>query len=323
MKIIYGLEHLEKPAGRVALTIGNFDGVHIGHQAIIASLVEHAHKRNYTSVVMTFEFHPLRLINPLKAPAVLMSLSRRLEIIEQFGVDIAVIAHCTESLLNMSREEFVSKILVEHFQLGVIVEGENFRFGHQHRGNIDYLHSEGKRFGFDTIKIPARKIEIPEYGKQTISSTLIRLLVQDGRVDLAEKCLGRRYELIGTVVAGAGRGKGLGFPTANLQCGELMLPKQGVYACKAYVGGKSFLASANIGPAPTFNQYRTGVEVHIIDFEGKLYGSKLRLEFYQRIRDIRRFTDITELRKQVADDIKQTKNVVMYSGRKKDFIERI
>ncbi len=317
MKIVYGLEHFEKPSKSVALTIGNFDGVHLGHQAIIRTLINQSHRRDFLSIMMTFEFHPLRLIDPSKAPAVLMSLQRRLELIEQLGVDVAVIAHCTESLLNMSREEFVEKILVEHFKLGVIVEGENFRFGHRHRGNIDYLRKEGEKFGFDTIKVEAKKILLPDYGEQEISSTLIRKLVREGRVDLAGLCLGRKYELIGTVVSGAGRGRELGFPTANLECGELMLPRQGVYACKAYIGkeNKKALASVSVGPAPTFNRYRTGIEAHIIDFDGQLYDEKLRLEFYQRIRDIKRFTDIRELVKQLSEDIERTKRIIGDRGR--------
>ncbi len=314
MKVIYGLEHLDKPSSPVALTIGNFDGVHLGHQKIINTLLTQACQRQYPSMVMTFEFHPLRLIDPPKAPAVVMSLSRRLEIIEQMGIDFAVIAHCTESLINMSREQFVSKILVEDFKLGVIVEGENFRFGHQHKGSIDYLKQQGEIYSFDAIKVEAMKIDLPDYGRQIISSSLIRKLVRAGRVELAAMCLGRRYELIGEVTTGAGRGATLGFPTANLQSGELMLPADGVYACTAHIDNTAYPSAVSIGPAPTFDQYHTGVEAHIINFNGQLYGKKLRLEFYQRIRDIKKYTDITELTKQMANDIEQTRKIVENSG---------
>ncbi len=310
MKVVYGLEHFDRPDKSVSLTIGNFDGVHLGHQAIISELVRQARNKGLLSVVMTFEFHPLRLINPRKAPAVLMSLERRLELIEEFGVDIAVIAHCTESLLNMSREDFVSRILVEHFKLNVIVEGENFHFGHKGRGNIDYLDCEGKRLGFDTVKVNERKILLPEYGEQTISSTLIRSLVSECRVDLAGMCLGRRYELIGRVVSGEGLGRGLGFPTANLDCGELMLPGFGVYACKACIDDRCYDACVNVGPAPTFDRFRTGLEAHIIDFSGALYDKRIKLLFYRRIRDIRRFNDVKELTMQISNDIEQAKFII-------------
>ncbi len=309
MQVIYGLEHLHKLENQIVLTIGNFDGVHRGHQKIIKHVVELAKQKGLLPVLMTFEFHPLKLLNPQRTPDLLMPMEQKLDFVSHLGIKLSLIAHCTRDFLKMERERFVQEILIGHFQINAIIEGPNFHFGSKGSGNIEYLREAGKNSGFDAICVKPVEIEI-DNKIQTISSTLIRKLIKQGRVESAAQCLGRRYALTGIVVTGSGRGKTLGFPTANLQCEDQLLPKEGVYAAVAEINGKKFPAAASIGPAPTFEKYHTGVEAFLIDFDADLYKQKINLELCTRMREIQKFDDIAKLTEQMKIDVKAVRKLL-------------
>lgn len=304
MQIVYGLENLTRPETPVALAIGNFDGVHRGHQSILRRVVELANTHRLTPVVMTFEFHPLKVLAPQSAPALLMPLARRQQIMAQLGIKLVVVARCVHSFLQMDRGQFVRDVLMKCFDVKYIVEGPNFRFGCDRTGDIDYLIRVGHEFGFQAIKMEPVRVNLDDLGTQTVSSSLIRRLIAAGRVDLARMCLGRPYELLGPIVVGTRRGRTIGFPTANLDPGEQLRPQEGVYVTEATVDDRTYPAATVVGPAPTFGQMRPVVEAHFLGYDdGDLYGRDLRLGFYRRIRDIHKFTGAAELVPQIQRDV--------------------
>ncbi len=310
MKVIYGLENLVRSERPVVITIGNFDAVHLGHQAILRRVVELAKNHDFLPVVMTFEFHPLKFLNPKAAPAMLMPLDRRLAIMENIGIELVVVARCVASLLHMERDEFIRDVLLKFFHVHSIIEGRNFRFGCDRTGDIDHLIRVGPKFGFQAVRIESIQVDLDDLGVKTISSSLIRKLIADGRVDLARRGLGRPFSLAGKVITGANRGRTLGFPTANLDTGEILLPQDGIYAARAGIDGNSFPAAGVIGPAPTFEQYQRAVEAHVLDYQADLYGKIISLDFYRRIRPIMKFDNSAHLVDQINRDIETVRDIL-------------
>ncbi|MFA5864351.1 MAG: bifunctional riboflavin kinase/FAD synthetase [Phycisphaerae bacterium] len=310
MRIILGLENLKRPDRPVALTIGNFDGMHLGHQSIVRKVVELAKSNNLMPVVVTFEFHPLKFLTPQKTPGLLMSLEEREKIMSEMGIELVVVARCNDALLKMERDEFIGNILMRYFDVNFIVEGPNFRFGHDRTGDIDYLIRTAQEFGFHAIKIDPVQVNLGNLGVQTLSSSLVRKLISSGKVDLARNCLGRPYQLIGEVIAGVRRGRSIGFPTANLDVGEQLLPQHGIYAARVQMGDSLYPAAAVIGPAPTFEQYETAVEAYLIGYNGDLYGRKVILNLYRGIRDIIKFQDAPQLVEQIKHDVKSVLEIL-------------
>ncbi len=280
------------------LALGNFDGLHRGHQKILDRLRRVSAERGATSVVMTFDPHPPRVIRPDKAPPLLMTLAQKLEALAEAGVQGAAIVPFTLELSRWDPETFVQAILVEWLHVAEVWVGANFLFGHDRVGNFSLLRTLGARYGFKTEKIdPVR------YKDFVVSSTRIRRLVAEGRVDEAGALLGHQYYVDGTVVRGDGRGRTLGFPTANLCTDNELLPPHGVYATTATMDGVVHPSVTNIGVRPTVDRSgRTITETHIFDLDRELYGTILRVGFVQRLRDERAFDTVDGLRDQIAAD---------------------
>jgi riboflavin kinase / FMN adenylyltransferase len=280
------------------LALGNFDGVHRGHRKILDRVHRVAGERGATSVVMTFDPHPPRVVRPDKAPPLLMTKDQKLEALAQAGVDGAAIVRFTPELSRWDPEMFVRTVLVEWLHVAEVWVGANFLFGHDRAGNFSLLRILGGRYGFR-----AEKIDPVRYKEFVVSSTRIRRLVGEGRVDEAGALLGHHYFIDGTVVAGDQRGRTIGFPTANLCTENELLPPHGVYATTLRVDDVVRASVTNVGVRPTVDQSgRTTVETHVFGFDQTLYGASVRLGFVQRIRDERAFESLDQLRVQIAAD---------------------
>jgi riboflavin kinase / FMN adenylyltransferase len=280
------------------LALGNFDGVHRGHRKILDRVCRVAHERGATSVVMTFDPHPPRIVRPDKAPPLLMTKAQKLEALAAAEVHGAAIVRFTHELSQWDPETFVRLVLVDWLHVSEVWVGANFLFGHDRTGNFSTLRVLGSRFGFR-----AEKIDPVRYKEFVVSSTRIRRLVSEARVDEAGALLGHHYFIDGTVVAGAARGRELGFPTANLQTENELLPPSGVYATLASVSGVAYPSVTNIGVRPTFGgDDCVHVETHLLGQSRDLYGSRVRLSFVQRLRDERAFPDADALKAQIEAD---------------------
>src|SRR5216684_3617108 len=280
------------------LALGNFDGVHRGHRKILDRLQRVGVERGATSVVMTFDPHPPRIVRPEKAPLLLMTKTQKLDAIAAAGIQGAAILRFTPEVSRWDPETFVATILVDWLHVSEVWVGANFLFGHDRAGNFSLLRALGARYGFKTEKIdPIR------YKDFVVSSTRIRRLVAEGRVDEAGALLGHQYYIDGTVVEGDRRGWTIGFPTANLQTDNEQMPPNGVYATTATVNGIVHASVTNIGVRPTVDASgRTTIETHIFNFERDLYGASIRVGFVQRLRDERAFASLDALREQIAAD---------------------
>jgi riboflavin kinase / FMN adenylyltransferase len=280
------------------LALGNFDGVHRGHRKILERVCRVADERGATSVVMTFDPHPPRVVRPDKAPPLLMTKSQKLESIAQAGVDGAAIVRFTPEMSRWEPEMFVRIVLVEWLRVAEVWVGANFLFGHDRTGNFTLLRVLGSRYGFR-----AEKIDPVRYKEFVVSSTRVRRLVSEGRVDEAGALLGHPYSIDGTIVRGDQRGRTIGFPTANLCTENELLPPHGVYATTTRIRDVVHASVTNIGVRPTVdNSGRMTIETHIFNFDRDLYGAPVRLGFVQRIRDERAFDTLDQLKAQIAAD---------------------
>jgi riboflavin kinase/FMN adenylyltransferase len=285
------------------LALGNFDGVHRGHRKILDRLHRVAGERGATSVVMTFDPHPPRVVRPDKAPSLLMTKAQKLEAIAQAGVQGAAIVRFTHELSQWDPEMFVRTVLVDWLHVSEVWVGANFLFGHDRTGNFSMLRELGARHGFK-----AEKIDPVRYKDFVVSSTRVRRLVSEGRMDEAGALLGHEYYLDGTVMRGDQRGRTLGFPTANLCTENELMPPHGVYATTARVGEIVFASITNIGTRPTVDQSgRTVIETHVFDLDKDLYGSTVRVGFVQRLRDERAFESLDLLRAQIDADCRRAR----------------
>ncbi len=309
MSIIRDLSELKKPLKNPVLTIGNFDGVHKGHLALFNKVKEVAKEIKGTSVVMTFYPHPIKVLGNKDGPPLITPIEQKLSLIKKAGIDIILCLPFTKEFAKISAKEFVEKILVEKIGVRCVVVGYDFAFGKGREGDISFLKEMGKRFGFDVIVIEPVSIN-----GTVVSSTKIRELVQEGRIDETKILLGRNYQIEGIVVKGKDRGaKILGYPTANLNLIDELTPKKGVYAVRVYVEDKVYDGVANIGYNPTFGDKSFSVETHIIGFKGNLLGKKIRVEFVKRLRDEKRFKDPKELSLQISKDIEEAKRCLLSS----------
>ena len=280
------------------LALGNFDGVHRGHRKIPDRVHRVAEECGATSVVMTFDPHPPRVVRPDKAPPLLRTKAQKLDALNQAGVLGAAIVRFTPEMSRWEPEMFVRTVLVDWLRVAEVWVGANFLFGHDRAGNFTLLRILGGRYGFR-----AEKIDPVRYKEFVVSSTRIRRLVAEGRVDEAGALLGHAYYIDGTVVRGDQRGRTLGFPTANLCSENELLPPHGVYATTVKIRGVVHASVTNIGTRPTVDTSgRTTVETHIFDLDRDLYGASIRIGFVQRLRDERAFESLDLLRSQIADD---------------------
>lgn len=306
MKVIDGLDNLKEHLPYPVLTLGNFDGVHLGHQKIFRELKERARLKNGTSVVYTFVPHPLRVIAPERAPRLLTTYKDKIRLIEQSGIDAIICAHFTREFANISAEDFVRKVLCETIGAREIFIGSNYLFGRERRGSPDMLRELGRHLGFEVTVIDEIQI-----GSTTVSSSVIRSLVAKGIVDEAAKLLGRLYSVEGIVVSGAKRGASmLNTPTANLLTANELLPRDGVYASTVEFEGKMYGGATNIGYNPTFEDKKFSFETHLLDFDGQLMGKTLRVFFVRRIRDEIRFANADELSVQMKKDIAEIRRIL-------------
>lgn len=287
-----------------AITVGNFDGVHLGHRALAAVAVGDAHQLAGTAVVLTFDPHPARVLSPDRGPSALMTLDQKARALSALGVDVLAVLPFTRAIAERTAESFVSDVL--HGALGarLVVVGENFRFGKGRRGDVSLLRRLGDELGFRVEAVaPVLQEGAP------ISSTRIREALARGDVEAAGVLLGRPYSLEGTVIRGDGRGRTLGIPTANLDSENETIPGRAVYAGLATVVGdeETFRAVVNVGRRPTFGGGETTVEAHLLECDRNLYGGRLRLAFHQRLREERRFPGPAELLTQIHEDIAQAR----------------
>lgn len=283
------------------LALGNFDGLHRGHMKIIERVRRRASERGGTPVAMTFDPHPARVLRPDKAPPLLMTTAQRLEALERAGMQGVVVVRFSTELSRWEPGEFVRRVLVEWLRVAEVWVGANFLFGRERSGNFSLLRVLGARDGFR-----AEKIDPVRYRDFVVSSTRIRRLVAEGRVDEAGALLGHPYFVDGTVVRGSQRGRALGFPTANLSIDNELVPPRGVYATLAVMDSVSLPSVTNVGVRPTFGGGdRDIVETHVLADDRDLYGVRMRLAFVQRLRDERPFPDADALREQIEADCRQ------------------
>ena len=280
------------------LALGNFDGLHRGHLKIIERVRRGAAEHGGTPMAMTFDPHPSRVVRPDKAPPLLMTKEQRLEAFERAGISAVAVVRFTPELSKWDPETFVRTVLVDWLRVSEVWVGANFLFGHDRSGNFSTLRTLGQRYGFR-----ADKIDPVRYKEFVVSSTRVRRLVSEGRMDEAGALLGHQFYLDGRVVPGAHRGRELGFPTANLETSNELLPPNGVYATMTTIDGIVHPSITNVGVRPTFGDTTTTIiEAYVLGYEGDLYGRQVRLGFVQRLRDERKFDDVDALRAQIEAD---------------------
>jgi riboflavin kinase/FMN adenylyltransferase len=292
---------------RPAVALGNFDGVHRGHQALVAAVVARARAHGGTPVVLTFDPHPARVLSPDRAPRALMTVEQKAEVLASLGVERVVALPFTLELSQKSPEEFAALVLRDTVGAALVAVGPDFRFGRDREGSLRTLERLGPRLGFDVEAVPAVM-----HGSVPISSTRIRESLVAGDVVEAKALLGRRHFVDGHVVRGDGRGRALGVPTANLDPVNEQLPAGGVYACwcRLAPAADGVAAVVNIGTRPTFGGGPATAEAHLLDFEADLYGRPLRVEFAARLREERKFPDASALARQIRDDIAAARRVL-------------
>lgn len=282
---------------RPAVTLGNFDGVHVGHQSIMKLLVERGEKLSVPTVAVTFEPHPISVLRPDMAPKRILTPEQKRELLGKTGIDLLLIVEFTLEFSHQEPEAFVREVIYEKLHASELVLGMNFRFGRGRAGNLDTLRSFGGAFDF-----VVRRVEPALEDDEIISSSRIRHKLADGAVTAAAAMLGRPYFVDGKVVKGDGRGKGLGFPTANLALEGDLLVADGVYATSARLGGNLHQGMSHVGRRPTFGIERRSVETHLFDFSEEVYGAPLRLFFHERLRETIAFDGPEALKQQLVQD---------------------
>lgn len=290
--------HFGSQRKRTALTIGIFDGLHLGHQALLLGVVEHAQKHGLTAAAITFDPHPLQILRPEHAPKLLMTLDQRLAGFEHLGLDAALVMKFDQTLSHVGPEDFVRDVLVEHLRARVVRVGKNFRFGHRHAGDVRLLQELGAELDFEVEVVP------PVVVRGTLaSSTAIRYALHEGRVTDAARLLGRPFTLSGEIHAGTGQGRRLVVPTLNLAPQQEVLPKTGVYITESVVGGRRHPSVTNIGHRPTFSGHHLTVESHLFEFSSEITAGAMEVHFWKRLRDEKKFKGPDALRAQIQRDI--------------------
>lgn len=307
MEVIRTLEQIEKFSEHVSMAIGVFDGFHIGHQELVSKVVRQAHRQSGKSILLSFYPHPQKVISSSEAPPLLQTFEQRAEFAEHLGLDILLSLPFSRRFSLMTPGEFVDAVLLRSGVSEVHV-GDNFRFGHRRQGDFETLVELGRRKGFSV-----KRAEAVHFREKRVSSTWVRGAISKGSVSLAKRLLGRPYEVRGNIVKGAQRGKGLGFPTANLNPENELIPATGVYATRVHLESGVHIGATNIGYRPTVHEYREQiptVETHLMNFSDDIYGMPMRLDFCFRLRDERKFEDISVLERQINVDIERAKRYV-------------
>jgi riboflavin kinase/FMN adenylyltransferase len=305
------LRHLQRVGRRFSnpvLTLGNFDGVHLGHQEILRRVVEVARQRAGDAIVLTFYPHPIAVLAPERAPRLLTDRRTRIERIAASGVDAIVMERFTREFSLVGAEEFVRRYLVDELGVRAVVVGHRVSFGRGRQGDADTLRRLGAECGFDVEVVGPIEVD-----GVSVSSSAVRDAIVAGELSRAAKLLGRPPGVAGRVVSGMKRGKSLGFPTANLRVGHAVLPPDGVYAVRARISaaaGQQRCGVANLGFNPTFGDTQRGLEVHLFDFDGDLYGRRLEVDFVHRLRGEVRFPNAHALAEQIARDVAEARHVL-------------
>ncbi len=305
MRIIRGTKNITGPIPHPVMAIGNFDGVHVGHQTLFRKTAELAQEHNGTPIAFTFEPHPLKIIAPEKVPPLLTHFKKKMELIGSFGIDLIICADFTRKFADQQPRDFSKNILCEKIGVKEIVVGFDYAFGRGREGTIPYLKQMGEEFGFRVHVVEPFKLN-----GHTVSSSHVRELIEAGQVETASQFLGRDYSIIGPVIAGYKTGQVIGFPTANIDTSKVQIPGTGVYAVRVVYKGESHDGVANVGFNPTFHRDRLSVEVHIFDFHQVIYSHEIEVQFVARIRSEIAFKSADDLVVQIKQDIEKAQAIL-------------
>ncbi|MFC2006791.1 bifunctional riboflavin kinase/FAD synthetase [Chloroflexota bacterium] len=293
------------PDKNTLLTIGVFDGVHLGHKYLVSRLTEQARKQGLLSGVLTFNQHPQEIISPGARPLFLTSLTEKIELLNNEGVDVIIALSFTPDLAMLSARQFVT-LLKKHLLMRGLFIGPDFALGQNREGNVDALRRLGQKIDFTITVIPPIKVN-----GEIVSSTTIRKALTDGDMKRASNLIGRSFSIAGQVVTGSGRGLKLGFPTANLEnISAQVIPADGIYATRTHIDSKVYRSVTSIGWRPTFSDKEHTVETHIIGYDGNLYGQELKIDIVEGLRGEKKFSSVEELQKQITNDIEQVKTIL-------------
>jgi riboflavin kinase/FMN adenylyltransferase len=303
MKIVREAVELGKLKGPVFVTLGNFDGLHLGHQKIIRELISRAREVKGLAVVVTFDPHPREVLNPGEPLFLMTTMDHRLRLFEQMGVDLIWVMRFDRDFANISAHAFVEELLFPNLKFRELIVGKNYVFGKNRQGNAELLRSLSQKLGFK-----ADFVEPVETEGVVVSSSLIRKLIREGRLKEAERLLGRPYSVCGPVIHGSGIGAQIGFRTANVDSNGILLPPRGVYAVEVKWKNQAWVGVANIGVRPTVQELDTErLEVHILDFQTDIYDSVIEVVFMEKLREEVRFPDKTSLEKQIRKDVENVR----------------
>lgn len=305
MIIIRGINAILQGLIKPVVTIGNFDGVHLGHQELLNRVIKRAREIGGTSIVITFEPHPVQVLRPEKAPRRLTTLREKIRLFHSLGIKVLICIDFTWEFSRKSPEEFLRNVLHEKIGAKVVIVGSNYKFGKDKAGNVEMLREQGKALGFEV-----EVAEAVEINGLRVSSSRIREHLTGGEVDWAARLLGRHYAIDGVVSPGHHRGMELGYPTANIYTVAETLPKEGIYAVKVVHGNETVDGVCYIGTQPTFAGEKMGVEVHLFNFNGTLYHEHLKIIFIKMIREEKKFDDRESLIRQIRDDVEMAKEAL-------------
>jgi len=310
VRVYEGIEQLDDALRGAVLSVGNFDGVHLGHQRIMRTAHALAAVSSASVMVMTFEPHPLAVLRPRNAPALLTPWAEKLRQFERVGVRAVVRLKVDAALLSLTAEEFVREILVRRIHPSYLVEGPDFGFGRDRGGNVDLLRRMSAKGGFQVHVVEPYRLTLSDGEHAVASSTVVRRCLREGRIADATACLGRPYTLVGRVIRGEGLGRRLGFPTINLDVGAQLVPAEGVYAGRAELAGRRRLAAISIGRRPTMGGGALAVEAFVLDDAGDWYGETARVDVVRRLREQIRYERLDELVEQMARDVEEVRRVL-------------
>jgi riboflavin kinase/FMN adenylyltransferase len=306
MEIIRGLEALNKSYPNTVLTIGNFDGVHLGHQKIILEVLKRAEEIKGTSMAVTFEPHPMKVLAPEREIRILTTLEEKAKLIEEIGINVLLCINFNKEFANLLPDDFIEDVLVKKINAKEIIVGTNYAFGKNKKGTVELLRKRGKKYGFRVKAVRNVRID-----GNIVSSSSIRSLLLKGAVYETSTFLGRAYSIEGSVIKGKGRGKSLlNIPTANITTPLEIAPKEGVYAVRVGFNNCIYEGVANIGKNPTFANTEVSYEVHLFNFSGNLLGQDIRIYFIDRLRGERLFPDFLSLKKHIRNDIERAREIL-------------
>jgi len=306
MLVIDGLDKIKKQFRNAVITIGNFDGVHIGHLSLFQRVKDLAKTLRGESIIITFYPHPIKVLSPSNGPPLITPHEQKVKLIENAGIDVFIVIEFTPEFASMTATEFVQKIIHAKIGARAVVVGPDYRFGHKREGDIPALTRMGQELNFEVHVVPDMTVNGTE-----VSSSTIREFVLAGDLENARRMLGRDFQVTGRVVRGRDRGgRLLGFPTANLQLIDELTPKPGVYATEVLIDDQVHQGATNIGYSPTFENGAFSVETHILDFSKDIYGKVIQVRFIERLRDEKAFSGIEELSNQIQKDVERARTIL-------------